>query len=229
MDLGLILALRTCFPLPSPQSTRYVSLPNVRAMHDTFLRRLGAPEDVPSHVTDMFGVPAAAGGLTDITAGVGTEGALADAVLDTAAAGAAVVGPCAAAGAAAVSPCAAAGGDAAVGARAAAAGAAAVGACAAAVGAATVAVGACAAAGATGAAAVGACETAAGAGCAAAVCACAAGAAVGACAAAFSSCNIARAAVKASWLSLSSSLNAGLSRSGSNGAIICSYIFVLLR
>lgn len=205
MDLGLILALRTCFPLPSPQSTRYVSLPNVRAMHDTFLRRLGAPEDVPSHVTDMFGVPAAADGPTDIIAGVATEDALANGMLDTAAAGAAVVGLCAAAGVAAV------------------------GACAAAVGAAAVAVGACAAAGATGAAAgaaVGACEAAA----AAAVCACAAGAAVGACAAACSSCNTARAAVKASWLSLSSSLNAWLSSSGSNGAIIWRMdMFVLLR
>lgn len=174
-------------------------------MHDTFLRRLGAPEDVPSHVTDMFGVPAAADGPTDIIAGVATEDALANGMLDTAAAGAAVVGLCAAAGVAAV------------------------GACAAAVGAAAVAVGACAAAGATGAAAgaaVGACEAAA----AAAVCACAAGAAVGACAAACSSCNTARAAVKASWLSLSSSLNAWLSSSGSNGAIIWRMdMFVLLR
>ena len=112
------MALRTCFALPSPQSTRYVSLPIVRAMHETFLRRLGAPDDVPSHVTDMLGQPGAAGDPVDIVAGVGADNASADAVLDTtaaaaAAAAAAAVSGCAVADAAAVGPCTGAGGDAA--------------------------------------------------------------------------------------------------------------------
>lgn len=73
IDTGSIPAFKTCLPLPSPQSTRYVSLPNVRAMHDTFLRRLGAPDDVPSHVTDMLGVSDGADGA--VLAGLNVLGA----------------------------------------------------------------------------------------------------------------------------------------------------------
>ena len=36
-------------------------------MQDTFLRRLGAPDDVPSHVTDMF-VAAAGAGVAELVA-----------------------------------------------------------------------------------------------------------------------------------------------------------------
>ena len=50
-----MLALRTCLLVPSPQSTRYVDCPRVSAIQETFLRRLGLPEEVPSHVTDSSG------------------------------------------------------------------------------------------------------------------------------------------------------------------------------
>ncbi len=50
-----MLALRTCLLVPSPQSTRYVDCPRVNAIQETFLRRLGLPEEVPSQVTDSSG------------------------------------------------------------------------------------------------------------------------------------------------------------------------------
>lgn len=50
-----MLALRTCLLVPSPQSTRYVDCPRVSAIQETFLRRLGLPEEVPSQVTDSSG------------------------------------------------------------------------------------------------------------------------------------------------------------------------------
>ena len=55
IEAGSMLVLSTCLLVPSPQSTRKVDWPRVSAMQETFLRKLGLPDDVPSQVTDSFG------------------------------------------------------------------------------------------------------------------------------------------------------------------------------
>ncbi len=78
-----MLALRTCLLVPSPQSTKYVDCPRVSAIQETFLRRLGLPEEVPSQVTDSSGAAALCPALLLLLPLRAPSGAAAAACVDT--------------------------------------------------------------------------------------------------------------------------------------------------
>ena len=58
----------TCLQDPSPASTRNVACGSRSEMHETLRFSVGAPEDVPSHVTAMPVLAAAGSGAPDLAA-----------------------------------------------------------------------------------------------------------------------------------------------------------------